>query len=278
MTNENSHEEETNEPEPHAMIDDDGEMWFRSKSGEWQKHEPVSTGDSELDALWEMPADKLDDIVENRNHPLHEKALLVINEVSKPYIAAFEVVGKSWTNILGPAILETLNFTAFGVLEPVMKQLSRSFSRDFIGWIPELLQYSSEGVGHIARSLAVRTIDGAEDGVSLQHAFQEPLPEVEEALPTAANEFSDLVDTHASELPAPSAALIKTFGESTLRLLEEGVEEQARTRKDNREASLEATEWSRKANTKGIWTTVLAALTLVATVVGICVSFFDWSL
>ena len=93
MSTENSHEEDTNEPEPHGMIGKDGELWFRDVDGGWHKHERVSTGDPEKDRILEKPIPEVEEILADPEHPLHDKAAEVSTELAQRIAASIRPWG-----------------------------------------------------------------------------------------------------------------------------------------------------------------------------------------
>ena len=92
MDDDNSPRGANHEPAPHAMIDDDGQLWFRDEHGQWRKDEWESTGDPELDAIWAMPASEVERIANDEADPLHDKAKQVQYEAAEPMRKLLESV------------------------------------------------------------------------------------------------------------------------------------------------------------------------------------------
>lgn len=137
MTDNNSHHEEEHEDsKPHAMIGEDGELWFRDTNNEWHRHERVSTGDPEKDRLLEMSMSEVDEILEDPKNPLYEKAKEVSSETARRIAASMRPWGLVHPEVTKQFFGFISDHTAANWFIRLSEESRRGFARGFEMTLP----------------------------------------------------------------------------------------------------------------------------------------------
>lgn len=260
MTEENLNQE-MDEPEPHAKIDEHGDLWFRDDQGKWSKHEPISTGDPELDTLWDMTPDEVDRLAEDDTHPWQDKAKQVKAEASSTFRETTQSLTRSWIR----PFEENLHWNVPGVRwntwwDDIAAELGKTFGQRIVEGMPKPL-------------------------LNTKSAFHTPYLDDDEV------EATTEVAAEASKMDAAEGTDRVSIGDMFTLVQymavsqDEGNAERARMRRDNLEASQDASEWAEKANEwakkshgkaqASMW---LAASAVIVGLASLAANVFGWGI
>lgn len=247
-------------PEDSAANEDAEPRWKNWRVGKRQ------TGDPELDQLWAMSFGELEAILDDPQHPLHEKAKQVSRELTEP-------LAQMAKNVLAPIAASVSKSDISGLLPTF--DVSALLSK--VDLSPVLAAYdSSSWISKAALNLPkidvpTRIFDRLttiESVPALRLREHDLLPEIDydtiEPPDMTVAEIAEITETRMSEVRDTIVEHLPTM----VGLLAELVREA----KSNSEASKQSLKWSKVAGVGAIIGAVVAALGIVATAIVALVS------
>lgn len=255
-----------------APLDDEGNdggvVRSRGSDGELHKATPKrkQTGDSELDQLWALRMGELQAILDDPDHPLHEKAQQVADEMTEPIRASLEQLARpilddlnisdSFARAAAAMLPDTSWVTRFGDLMPKV-ELPQSLL-DGIGKLPSLNVDLPLGLADDLNTVAVRASSaGSHPAFDLS---SNSIPDITPA------EFHDLAEDRELDLMEQMIGLLsdqlveaKKSGADSAQALEIAQETLDETRRGNRSST--------RSVHAGWWAAGIAAVGAIATVV-----------
>jgi len=236
-------------------MNDDGEIEYRRKDGTWHTIKRESTGDEELDALWAMTADEVDQIANDDSHPLQDKAKQIQEEVSSGFRRVAKDLAQSWVRPLDVNLRWSLPGTRW---DNIWKDFASDFGKTLGQHMVWSVQRPAWGTDMVAR---------------------EPEGEYEEPESDVVAEDDEVEVVELERSGPPEEASIGDFFSMVQYIAaaqDEGNFERSQMRQENLEAAREASEWAEKSHSKAngaMWWAIVAVLVGVAS---LAVDIFGW--